>query len=1792
MDSEFDFEKAEDACGGEASVIRAVALGLACARPGMDEVFVAGLLGGERTGAGYGGEQKGRRWSGGGYFNGGEQSGRRLSGGPEQRGGGGEGERGRRLSGGGELKGGGERGERSAGYFNKGVGGVRRRRSSGEPGQRGGGTPRGRERGLEMRGGGNPGGEEPRGRRSSGGEEPTGRQSSRGGGYFSGAGSPSGGMAQRAEDERVSTVQDDDPLEETLRNKLDLAWTTTSGTDRYQRLAGGERLKRELAVAWITGGKEEGLPLSKYDLERCARLLGPSTSLSRLLRRCDVREVKFVSITCLEWIMEEGRSAEDRECAVNVLYKCVGRWNELDPFVAKRQKLDQDDRCMISDEMIRVLFLLDDSFLGQEAFAVFTLMCQSRWTWPDRVWMTSMKERSGMPFLKSYDSLATLSEETASSLKSVLDPVTAKKRETLALRCLVSVFSTYHASPAWFTKDDINTISHDDQFAMMIFQILKGDQAAIHAKRWGSREKFALELLTRVVEESHLFAADSPFSLFIKLFPLLEDPKAHILDGPFMDLTKLYAGTPLCEKPAMRNAGSAWQYSSEWTAALLGWPIAGTESTDVVKLVLGKLLMHKFDFSQQEPFPDWFLFSRVVPALDCQDLYMASMYEASGLFRLTATTSTLGKFKKAQERVKEQSDVPGFDLCESLFTFLNAHFQAKSTPNEASTLCLSLLRAVTSLKSSSAVCTLMDALARCVINSPLGIPFSPDHFNALRAIMVEHIGDAGVNGSRIVVVLNCCMSMSWHAVAMASVGAGSPSSSAENCRFALRLCDFVHDGYLRAKGDSPLICYRGQDLKPTSVLQTIGECLPGLDVVESLFRKCFLERESFVPQVEVRDCALLYASWKLAKRTPEFPSALLEQVTNGLSADAFAFIFFIGRAGYLINSNDAFSEKVVSLWAGQSIMIVESTMYDDASLELLEDAWIDGGVGRASVSVKSESHTKNAFTVLQNVPFGGRLTSLIQALAIKAAEMFTTLESPLPRRVKSLVVLATLVSELLPQTALEENGKLSQSLEKVVLCLTSPETDSLRFQPSNAYSFVVDNRRAFSASSLQTLFYEQFAVVLSGYKANALGNKEVLEAVNIRAKQSLENFDECTVTMALHMMKCLCDVPGGRLRNQQHDANFLVELLKKIIITKSLVLQEGFVQFAFSDATLSENQLNETSKRALTVATDLSKLGMYEFVMKNISIRLFHVNSPWHKDPSKAQGLEKELACVLARTDKMQSVLDYSAGAAAKSTPIISYAGSRFEGETAAASAAMAGKLLHPSAYVRFACMAWLNDAVVVDGSSEALQDFGRSLADAVLAETQALLKDSLVNNTKQKLSEVWRIRNLSFALVILSKCWRSNINRAVEVVKICCALLVQGAMTSDVRENVETVLCRMTMEDVSRAFPIIVKHLKDTNQNATYVMSLLQCASIAWHASKAPRNLSSTRLLFDCSLIWMCCAKSSLRILAANVFLNILDEFAQSDVEICPEIKSLRYYYENNGSTERLMSRITLDQQQSGKEIIQGISSTDNVAVIFERCDFNMFGDLCPRDLRIDHIAQYIRYEQDEFMNALDDSGEIPMASSQLLASGASAEVAALASSCGNSFFQRKIDITDQKALITSRGDDSPPDLSEYGSARQPLVIVASFVDRIPNIAGLVRTCEVFRVRTLAINDISVLKNEEFKTIARSAENWQPLIQVKENEVADYIAKLKLEEGYHLIALEQTLSSVSLPELDWPRHGKVCVVLGAERTGVPASVLALVDETVEIPQLGLVKSLNVHVSGALCVYAYTHAAMQFGGDE
>ena len=161
---------------------------------------------------------------------------------------------------------------------------------------------------------------------------------------------------------------------------------------------------------------------------------------------------------------------------------------------------------------------------------------------------------------------------------------------------------------------------------------------------------------------------------------------------------------------------------------------------------------------------------------------------------------------------------------------------------------------------------------------------------------------------------------------------------------------------------------------------------------------------------------------------------------------------------------------------------------------------------------------------------------------------------------------------------------------------------------------------------------------------------------------------------------------------------------------------------------------------------------------------------------------------------------------------------------------------------------------------------------------------------------------------------------------------------------------------------------------------------------------------------------------------------------------------------------------------------------------------------------------------------------------------------------------------------------VSATGRRCQPFIVVASLVDRVPNLGGLARTAEIFALEALLLPDGRIAKDPGFRDVSVSAADHVDLGELKPN-VAGIAAYLrgKKAQGYTIIGLEQTARSVRLgaahtPPL--PTH--VVLVLGAEREGVPATLLPELDIVLEIPQLGRIRSLNVHVSAAMVVWEYT----------
>jgi len=165
-------------------------------------------------------------------------------------------------------------------------------------------------------------------------------------------------------------------------------------------------------------------------------------------------------------------------------------------------------------------------------------------------------------------------------------------------------------------------------------------------------------------------------------------------------------------------------------------------------------------------------------------------------------------------------------------------------------------------------------------------------------------------------------------------------------------------------------------------------------------------------------------------------------------------------------------------------------------------------------------------------------------------------------------------------------------------------------------------------------------------------------------------------------------------------------------------------------------------------------------------------------------------------------------------------------------------------------------------------------------------------------------------------------------------------------------------------------------------------------------------------------------------------------------------------------------------------------------------------------------------------------------------------------------------------------PDIAQY--KMQPKLGIILMADRIRsghNVGSIFRIADSFAFEAIALGGYTVKPpHKEIQKTAIGATESVPWLEV-ENEI-EYLLKLK-KEGYKIIALEQTSSSIALQNYQIDKNQKYLIILGNEVDGVSEALLQHVDECIEIPQNGTKHSLNVSVAAGIISWHF-YAGISF----
>lgn len=103
-------------------------------------------------------------------------------------------------------------------------------------------------------------------------------------------------------------------------------------------------------------------------------------------------------------------------------------------------------------------------------------------------------------------------------------------------------------------------------------------------------------------------------------------------------------------------------------------------------------------------------------------------------------------------------------------------------------------------------------------------------------------------------------------------------------------------------------------------------------------------------------------------------------------------------------------------------------------------------------------------------------------------------------------------------------------------------------------------------------------------------------------------------------------------------------------------------------------------------------------------------------------------------------------------------------------------------------------------------------------------------------------------------------------------------------------------------------------------------------------------------------------------------------------------------------------------------------------------------------------------------------------------------------------------------------------------MIVVASLIDKIPNLGGIARTCEVLGIENLVISSLKFCEGAEFKNVSMTAEKYLNLSEMKPKFLQNYLIEKKTQ-GYSIVGAEQTSNSVNFIGFKFPR--KCVLVLG-----------------------------------------------------
>jgi len=147
----------------------------------------------------------------------------------------------------------------------------------------------------------------------------------------------------------------------------------------------------------------------------------------------------------------------------------------------------------------------------------------------------------------------------------------------------------------------------------------------------------------------------------------------------------------------------------------------------------------------------------------------------------------------------------------------------------------------------------------------------------------------------------------------------------------------------------------------------------------------------------------------------------------------------------------------------------------------------------------------------------------------------------------------------------------------------------------------------------------------------------------------------------------------------------------------------------------------------------------------------------------------------------------------------------------------------------------------------------------------------------------------------------------------------------------------------------------------------------------------------------------------------------------------------------------------------------------------------------------------------------------------------------------------------------------------KQPtLQVMLDSVHNSQNLSTIIRTSDAVGVLDIYYSTPSNETLRIHKTITQGAHRWTHRYRVDEADKVKFLQQKK-EKGFQVVVTHLEERAVSFRDIDYTKP--TLIVMGNEKEGVSAEIIAEATDVIVIPMQGMVQSLNVSVATALILY-------------